>query len=154
MTGGSVAKHCASKNDEKTRGKPFEPGNPGGPGRPAGSRNKATLLLDKLADDDAEAVLRKQIVLAKAGDQRAAELILSRVWPVRKSRTVALDIPPIAVSADVVAAIGAVATAMSMGELTPDEAAAMASVLEMKRRAIETIALEKRIESLEVRSAK
>jgi hypothetical protein len=132
----------------------FQPGNPGGPGRPAGSRNKATLLLDKLADDDAEDVLRKQIELAKAGDQRAAELILSRVWPVRKSRTVALDIHPIAVSTDVVAALGAVATAMSMGEITPDEAAAMASVLEMKRRAIETISLEKRIESLEVRSEK
>ncbi len=142
----------ASKNDLKkwkARGRPFEPGHPGGPGRPAGSRNKATLLLDQLAEGDAQAVLEKQLDLAKGGDQRAAEIVLSRVWPVRKGRPVRLAIPPITTAADIVAALGAVANAMAAGEVTPDEAAAVASVLEVKRRSIETADLAARIEAIE-----
>lgn len=149
MTGECVAKADTSKNEAKTRGKPFQPGNPGGPGRPEGSRNKATLLLDKMAGDDAEAVLRKQLELAKNGDQRAAEIVLSRVWPARKSRPVSLALPAISTAADVVTALGTVAGAMADGELTPDEAQAVSAVLEGKRRAIETVELEARITALE-----
>lgn len=147
----------ASKNDPKKRkvpGRPFEPGHPGGPGRPAGSRNKATLLLDQLAEGDAQAVLEKQLELAKGGDQRAAEIVLSRVWPVRKGRPVTLAIPPIKTAADIVAALGAVANAMAAGEVTPDEAASVASVLEVKRRSIETADLAVRIEAIEKGTAK
>lgn len=142
----------ASKNDPKKRkapGRPFEPGHPGGPGRPAGSRNKATLLLDQLAEGDAQAVLEKQLELAKGGDQRAAEIVLSRIWPIRKGRPVTLAIPPITTAGDIVAALGAVANAMAAGEVTPDEAASVASVLEVKRKAIETTALEARVAALE-----
>ncbi len=147
----------ASKNDlkmQKVPGRPFEPGHPGGPGRPAGSRNKATLLLDQLAEGDAQAVLEKQLELAKGGDQRAAEIVLSRVWPVRKGRPVTLAIPPITTAADIVAALGAVANAMAAGEVTPDEAASVASVLEVKRRSIETADLAVRIEAIEKGTAK
>lgn len=144
-----MAKSDTSKNEAKTRGKPFQPGNPGGPGRPEGSRNRATLMLDKLAGDDAEAVLRKQLELAKAGDQRAAEIVLSRVWPARKSRPVSFALPAISTAADVVTALGTVAGAMANGELTPDEAQAVSAVLEGKRRAIETVELESRITALE-----
>jgi hypothetical protein len=118
------------KSDEATR---FQPGNPGGPGRPTGSRNKATLALDKLAE----------------GDARAAELILSRVWPPRKGRPVAMRLPAIETAADLVKALGAVADAVAAGDLTPDEGAGMAAVLETKRRAVETVELEARIAALE-----
>ncbi len=59
------ASGSASKNVAKTRGKPFEQGNSGGPGRPAGSRNKATLALDKMAEDDAKDIARKLLDAAK-----------------------------------------------------------------------------------------
>ena len=78
----------ASKNEQKTRGTPFKPGNPGGPGRPAGSRNAATLLLDKIADDAGENILRKMVEAAEGGDMRAGELVLSRIWPARKGRPI------------------------------------------------------------------
>lgn len=146
----SGSSRLASKNAPKAnRGRPFEPGNPGGPGRPQGSRNKATLALDKLADGDAEAILKKQLEIAKEGDQRAAEMILSRVWPARKSRPVTLKLPAIQSAADVVAAVGAVADAVGCGEISPDEGAAVASILEAKRRAIETVDLEARVKNLE-----
>ena len=138
-----------TKNAKKSTDTRFKPGNPGGPGRPTGSRNAATLLLDQLAEGDAQAVLEKQLELAKGGDQRAAEIVLSRVWPVRKGRPVTLAIPPITTAADIVAALGAVANAMAAGEVTPDEAASVASVLEVKRRSIETADLAARIEAIE-----
>ena len=78
----------ASKNAPKKRGRPFEPGWSGGPGRAAGSRNKATLALDAIGDEAAKEILEKLAESAKGGDTRAAEIILSRVWPARKSRTV------------------------------------------------------------------
>lgn len=143
-----------TKNDKKSTDTRFKPGNPGGPGRPAGSRNAATLLLDQLAEGDAQAVLEKQLELAKGGDQRAAEIVLSRVWPARKGRPVTLAIPPITTAADIVAALGGVANAMAAGEVTPDEAAAVASVLEVKRRSIETADLAVRIEAIEKGTAK
>ncbi len=144
----------ASKNASKKRGRPFPPGHPGGPGRPAGSRNAATLLLDQIADGAASEVLEKLLETAKNGDLRAAELLLSRVWPVRKGRPVALDLPAIKSPADVVSALSTVAESVASGALTPDEGQAVASVLETKRKAIETVELESRITALEQERSK
>ena len=127
----------------------FKPGNPGGPGRRAGSRNKASLMLDKMAEADAGEILQSQIDKAKEGDARSAELILSRVWPVRKGRAVSLALPTMETAADIVAGLSEVAAAMANGKITPDEAQAVAAVLEGKRRAVETVALEARIAALE-----
>ena len=124
----------ASKNAPKKRGRPFEPGWPGGPGRAAGSRNKATLALDAIGEEVAKEILEKLAESAKGGDTRAAEIILSRVWPARKSRTAALQLPMIKTATDVAAALGALADAVANGEITPDEGAAVAAVLETKRR--------------------
>jgi hypothetical protein len=140
---------AASKNPGETRGRPFEPGYPGGPGRPAGSRNKATLALDQIADDAGEAILKTMVEAAKSGDMRAADLVLSRIWPARKSRPIALTLPVIQSASDVVAAVGAVADAVGAGDITPDEGQAVASILEAKRKAIETVDLEARLSALE-----
>jgi hypothetical protein len=61
------------------RGTQFQPGHPGGPGRPQGSRNKATLALDQIADDAGKAILEMMVEAAKSGDMRAAELVLQRI---------------------------------------------------------------------------
>ena len=139
----------ASKNGGKTRGKPFKKGNPGGPGRPQGSRNGATIALDRMAESEGEEILRKTLEDAKNGEPNARKLVLDRIWPIRKGRPVALNLPSIATGADVVAALGLVAEAVGAGEITPDEGAAVAAVLETKRKAIETSDLERRISELE-----
>ena len=138
-----------SNNGTKTGDGRFKPGNPGGPGRREGSRNKATLLLDALADGEAETILSKQIEKAKEGDQRAAEFILGRAWPARRGRPVSIDLPPIETAADLVKALGVVANAVAVGELSPEEGDAVASILDAKRRAIETTDVLTRIEALE-----
>jgi hypothetical protein len=144
-----------SKNPPKTDAekKPglFEPGGPGGPGRPQGSRNAATIALDKIADDAGEDIMTKLVEQAKAGDLRAADLVLSRIWPVRKGRplTLAEPLPPIATAADAVAVLGKLAGLVGSGEMTAEEGAAFATIVETKRKAIETVELEARMTAIE-----
>lgn len=133
---------------ERARGR-FEPGNPGGPGRPAGSRNKATVVFDQLAEGEGAAVLQAVLASAKGGDMAAARIILDRVWPAKKSRAVSLPLPMIVTAADVLRAMGAVADAVAAGQITPDEGAAVAGILETKRRTIEAVDLEQRLAALE-----
>jgi hypothetical protein len=66
-----------SNNGEKTTR--FQPGNPGGPGRPAGSRNTASLMLDQLADGEAEGIFAQVIASARGGDMK----VIGPHWVVR-----------------------------------------------------------------------
>jgi len=139
----------APKNQMKTRGRPFQAGNPGGPGRPEGSRNKATVVLDALANDEASEILSGVILAAKSGDMAAAKVILDRCWPARKGGRVTVAFPPIARAQDIVGALGTVAEAVGRGELSPEEGSAVASILETQRKAVETVDIERRIAALE-----
>jgi hypothetical protein len=127
----------------------FAPGNPGGPGRPRGSRHRAQAALDAIGEDGAADVLRSVLEAARGGDLRAAAILLDRVWPARRGRTVELEVPPVTSAADLVPALAAVAGAMARGELTPEEARAMAGVLGIQCRAVEAAELEHRIALLE-----
>ena len=125
-------------------------GNPAGPAK--GTRHKITMLAEKLLEDDRDAIVRAVIAAAKGGDPTAMRLCIERLIPVRKGRPVVFDLPAIETTADVVNALGAIAGAMAEGELTPDEANAVAGVNEFRRRAIETVEHEERLRKLEERS--
>src|SRR5207245_6631087 len=68
----------------------------------------------------------------------AAKLVLERVAPRPKGRAVAFVLPEIRAPGDLVAFDSLIA-AMATGEITPDEAVVIASVLELKRKALETL---------------
>ena len=73
--------------DQQVRGPDgrFREGASGNPaGRRPGSRNRASLVLDALADGEAESVLQAMVERAKQGDLRAAEFVLARAWPARR----------------------------------------------------------------------
>ena len=57
-------------------------------------------------DDAGEDILNAMVGAAKGGDMRAAELVLQRIWPIRKGRPIALTLPTIKSASDVVAAVG------------------------------------------------
>lgn len=136
----------------------FQPGKSGNPkGKPKGSRNHVLAALDQIGGENAETILRAAVKAAigdekTAPDLRAAELILSRVWPARKGRAVAIDLPAIIGAGDLPAALGAIVAAVAGGDLTPEEGQAVAAVLEAQRRAIETADIETRLAALEART--
>ena len=118
-------------------------------GRPRGARHKATLAVEAMLEGEAERLGRKAIEMALAGDTIALRLCLERIAPVHRSRAVEVDLPTIASAADMPPALSVVIAAMASGEISPDEAAAVAGVIEVSRKAIETVDLEQRIRSLE-----
>jgi hypothetical protein len=68
-----------------------------------------------------------------------------------KERPVRLRLPDIASAQDILKAHAAAIEAMARGEITLAEAATIASVLETKRKAFETVQLEERVATLEQR---
>lgn len=122
-------------------------GNPAG--KPKGARHKTTMAVQALLDGEAEALTRKCIDLAKEGDTTALRLCMERIAPATKSRPVQVDLPAIETADDVLKAQGATIEAMASGQITPEEAATIAGVLDAKRKAIETVQLEERVAKLE-----
>jgi hypothetical protein len=133
--------------NQETRWSKGQSGNPAG--KPKGARHRLTLLAETLMEDEAREVVRAVLDKARGGDMIAARLVLERIAPPRKGRPVAFDLPPVATVTDVLAALDAVVLAVATGELTPDEAGSVAALLEMKRKAIETVEIERRIAALE-----
>ena len=118
-------------------------------GKPKGCRNKATLAAEALLDGEGEALTRKAIEMALAGDGATLKLCLDRLLPPRKDRPVRIDLPQLKSSADIAEAFAILAQAVAKGNLTPGEANAVATLLEGHRRAIETEELAARITKLE-----
>jgi hypothetical protein len=117
----------------------FRPGQSGNPaGRPKGARNRSTIAAESLLEGEAEALTRKAITLALAGDTTALRLCIERLVPPRKDRPITFDLPPIASAADVANAVAAVLRAVAEGRVTPSEAMAVTSLIEAVGRAIPT----------------
>ena len=133
--------------EKDTRFKPGQSGNPAG--RPKGARHKATVAAETLLEGEAETITRKCIDLALTGDHTALRLCLSRILPVKRERTIQLDLPALEGSQDTLRAIGTVMEAVGCGAITPAEGQSLASLLETHRRAFEVEELETRIERLE-----
>jgi hypothetical protein len=132
---------------ENTQFKPGQSGNPSG--RPKGARNQSTIAAEALLDGEAEAITRRCIDLAMDGDTTALRLCLSRILPVKRERTIELDLPALEDSQDSLRAIGTVLEAVGSGMITPSEGQAVASLLETHRRTFEVEELERRLEVLE-----
>src|SRR5215213_735678 len=133
------------KNAGITRGRPFAPGNPG---RPKGARNKATLAAEALLDGEADALTRKAVEMALAGDTTALRLCLDRLLPPRKDRPVSFSLPPLTCARDAAQASSALLQAVTEGELTPLEAAELSKLVVSYVEALKACELEERLEAL------
>jgi hypothetical protein len=107
------------KNAENTRGQGFKRGNPG---RPRGSRNKTTLAVEALLDGEAETLTRKVVELAKSGDTTALKICFDRIAPVRKDRTVEIDLPSLIEGFNLSHCVSVVISAAADGRITTGEA--------------------------------
>ncbi|RAI55916.1 hypothetical protein [Roseicella frigidaeris] len=129
----------------------FGAGNRFGKGRPAGSRAKAVLALDAIGEERAQNIVRALAERAEAGDTRAAELILQRAWPIRKSRPFSIDIGRIETAADATRAHSEVIEAVCSGHLTLDEAEGLSGLLTRHHAALELEEIQARLAALESR---
>ena len=148
----------AENGDDKQRrrgaGKPFEPGQSGNPaGKPMGTRNKATLAVEALLEGEGEALARKCVEMALEGDGAALRLCMERIAPVRRGRPIRFTLPALEGPDDLVKALGGLLRATADGEISPDEAVTVATILETKRRAHETVEMESRLAALEKATA-
>jgi hypothetical protein len=121
----------------------FIPGHSGNPaGKKAGTRNRATVLREALADGEDTAAARIVIDKALSGDAVAARFIVGRLMPRPRGREIALDLPDGGTAADVLACSNATIAAMAAGEITPDEALTVTRVLDGRLRALKAAARE------------
>ncbi len=118
-------------------------------GKPKGSLNKVTLAVQSLLDNEAEGLTRKAIELALEGDLVAVKLCLDRIIPVRKSRPINIDLPAVDTCAGISQAQAVVVQVVADGEITPDEGQVLSSILEARRKSIETADHEARLSKLE-----
>ena len=150
---GSPPKDGAENTAGMQRGKPFEPGKSGNPaGKPKGTRNAATLALESLLDGEAEALTRKAVDLALAGDITALRLCLDRILPPRKDRPVSFEMPKINNAQDARAASAALLDAVASGNLTPSEASEVGKLIDAYVKTIELTEVLARLDKLEASS--
>jgi hypothetical protein len=131
------------------RGK-FPKGVSGNPaGRPPGSRNKATLAMEALFEQDAEQLIQKAKSMALAGDAAAMRLCLDRILPVRRDRLVHLDLPPIQTSDEISTAMTTIFKAIGEGQITPNEGETLANILVAKSNVVMAEEIEGRLAKVE-----
>jgi hypothetical protein len=100
-------------------------------------------------EDDAEAIARKAVDMAKAGDIAAIRICMDRLAPARRNDAIVFELPPIERATDTVVAAATIVTAVAAGDLAPSEAADLAKVIDIYLRALATGSFEERLAQLE-----
>ena len=137
----------AASQSGNPRGRPFAKGESGNPaGKPKGARHRVTLATEALLDGEAEALTRKAIEMALAGDGAALRLCLERILPIRRERPVRFQLPPSQSAAGMIAEI---IKGVAAGEITPGEAAELVKLVEAYVRALEANEFEQRLQKIE-----
>jgi len=143
-----MAEKCSDKKTRET----FPKGVSGNPaGKPVGTRHKATRAALALLEGEGEALTRKAVELALAGNVVALRLCLERLAPPPKDRALdpdAVELPEL-LPGNLAAASAAVLRAVVEGKLTPLEGAALAGLLDGHRKTVELVDLEARLAALE-----
>lgn len=116
----------ARKPSRNPRGRPFPPGNPG---RVPGARNEATALVECILAERSEELVHRVVDLALAGNPTALRFCGDRIVP-RRSRTAPFELPEVATSDDVVAAMKRVSALIAGGNLEAAQGLALAKALD------------------------
>jgi hypothetical protein len=125
----------------------FLPGCSGNPaGKKLGTRNRATVLREALADGEDKKLARLVIDKALAGDAVTARFLLERLEPKPRGRPIELELPEgESAAGDVVAAFNSTLRAMAAGQITPAEAVDVSRFLEGRFRVLRAWQLEEKL---------
>lgn len=137
------------ENTEPKSDTKFKPGQSGNPaGKPRGIKHKATQAVLALLEGELEALTRKAVECALAGDMTALKLCLDRLAPPLKPSAlpIQLDLPaPNSLTATARAFVSAAAA----GEIPPDIAAQLVSAVASVAKVEEMQEVKHRLEALE-----
>jgi hypothetical protein len=128
------SRNNASKTPGRGRGRPFEKSNAG---RPAGARGRAAVLAEALFDGEAEALTRKAIELAPAGDPIALRLCFDRILAPRREHPLRFALPELRSAGDAGAAMAAILAAVASGNICLAEAGELTKLVDAFVRAAE-----------------
>ena len=134
-------------NGRKTDGT-FAPGNALG-GKTKGARHKATMAVEELLDGQVKQLTQKAVEAALGGDMTAMRLCLERICPPRKDQPVLIDLPEMTTSKGASRVMAGILEAVADGDITPDEASRVASIVEVYRKTLENSEFEARLSALE-----
>ena len=91
----------------------------------------------------------KAVEAALGGDMTAMRLCLERICPPRKDQPVLIDLPEMTTSKGASRVMAGILEAVADGDITPDEARGVSSIVEVYRKTLETSELEARLSALE-----
>ena len=74
---------------------------------------------------------------AKAGNMQAAKIILDRILPPRKDRSIEIDLSPMKNGGDLVQAMASIVNAVGLGQVSPSEGEAVARILDVYAKVLE-----------------
>lgn len=104
-------------------------------GRPAGSRHRATTAALQLLEGESEALTRKAVELALAGDATALRLCMERIVPPIKERHIpALALPTVENIADLPKLANTIMQIIGHGQLTPAEVSKLIQLIDTSTR--------------------
>jgi hypothetical protein len=129
----------------------FAPGNKASRGKLPGERNRATLMAERLMSADAEAIVKKVVAAAKAGEPWAAKLVIERIIPPARDRATPFDLPPIAGPGDLPRAVQAVLDAASKGDLSIEDGERIVSLIGGLRQAFEASDLAAKLDAMQAK---
>jgi hypothetical protein len=126
---------------------------PGGPNKPIlppppppGLRKRQRQLVDELFQGEIANIVAVAVDLAKRGDGMMIRAILDRASPPRRTRHIEIpNFPEVRTVADVPKAMAHLAAAVVAGEITADEAGAVAGILEKFLTAVEVVDIAKEV---------
>jgi hypothetical protein len=105
---------------------PFQPGQSGNPaGRPRGSRNKRTIIVEKLLDDSAGDLTTAAINRATEGDPAALRACMDRIAPRLRRRPLDFTLPDLVTLADTPVAFSEITQGLAACDLDVEEASAL-----------------------------
>ena len=137
-------------NAGKKQGSKWKIGQSGNPaGKKPGTRHKATQLAEILLDGQTEKLVNKCVEMAIDGDSTAMRICMDRLIPPRKSRPITIQLPDTKTAVGVADAQSTVVKTVAEGEITIEDGQALSSILEARRKALETQDHEVRLNKLE-----
>lgn len=131
----------------------FKKGESGNPkGKIKGTKNRITLTAEQLLEGELDNICRRLIEEALKGNMQAIKLILDRIMPPRKDRSLEIKIPKLNSPDDALNAISVIANAVACGGISPSEGESISRILDMYVKTVNTCDFNKRIKVLETKA--